>query len=125
PNQLAQGLRTGKSKIIVFMVEDISDVFFSGISRLMEEKAYENGYKLIFCSTENDKDKSKDLLNMFRDRLVDGYIITPPADFEGEVRELMEDGKPVVLFDRYFKNLDVSHVIIDNLESVFTSINSL
>ena len=30
PNQLAQGLRTGKSKIIVFMVEDISDVFFDG-----------------------------------------------------------------------------------------------
>lgn len=125
PNQLAQGLRTGKSNIIVFMVEDISDAFFSSISRLMEEKAYQNGYKLIFCSTENDKEKAKDLVQLFKDRQVDGYIITPPADFEEEVQELIEEGFPVVLFDRYFDSLDVSHVIIDNQESTFKSIKTL
>ena len=29
PNQIAQSLRTGKSKILVFMVEDISNYFFA------------------------------------------------------------------------------------------------
>ncbi len=125
PNQLAQGLRTGKSKIIVFMVEDISDAFFSSIARLMEEKAYQNGYKLIFCSTENDKDKAKDLIRLFKDRQVDGYIITPPADFEQEIQDLIEEGFPLVLFDRYFEELDVSHVVIDNQESAFKSVKTL
>ncbi|MDN3670489.1 LacI family DNA-binding transcriptional regulator [Echinicola jeungdonensis] len=125
PNQLAQGLRTGKSKIIVFMVEDISDAFFSSIARLMEGKAYDNGYKLIFCSTENDKDKARDLIRLFKDRQVDGYIITPPADFEQEIHELLEEDFPVVLFDRYFEELDVSHVIINNQESAFNSVKNL
>jgi len=125
PNQLAQGLRTGKSNIIVFMVEDISDAFFSSISRLMEEKAYQNGYKLIFCSTENDPEKSRELLQMFKDRQVDGYIITPPAGFEEDVQQLLDEGVPVVLFDRYFESLEVSHVIIDNLESTYKSIRHM
>ncbi|GGZ13559.1 LacI family transcriptional regulator [Echinicola pacifica] len=125
PNQLAQGLRTGKSNIIVFMVEDISDAFFSSISRLMEEKAYENGYKLLFCSTENDAQKTRDLVQLFKDRQVDGYIITPPSDFEEDIKQLLQEGQPVVLFDRYFESIDVSHVIIDNMESTFKSIKHM
>ncbi|AWW32765.1 LacI family transcriptional regulator [Echinicola strongylocentroti] len=125
PNQLAQGLRTGKSNIIVFMVEDISDAFFSSIARLMEEKSYQNGYKLIFCSTENDPDKTRDLIQMFKDRQVDGYIITPPDGFEKDIKSLADDGHPLVLFDRYFADLDVSHVVINNQESTFLSLKHM
>ncbi|MFD2036829.1 LacI family DNA-binding transcriptional regulator [Belliella marina] len=125
PNLLAKGLRTGKTNIIVFMVEDISDRFFSSIARLMEEKAYKNGYKLIFCSTENDTERSRELLTLFKDRQVDGFIITPPVGFEEEVKTLIEEKIPVVLFDRYFEDIEVSHVVIDNMESMFKSVNSV
>ena len=38
PNQLARSLRTGKTKTIGLMVEDISNPFFANIARLIEEK---------------------------------------------------------------------------------------
>ena len=51
PNSLAQSLRTGQSKILVFMVEDISNLFFAQLARLIEDLAYKKGYKVLFCST--------------------------------------------------------------------------
>lgn len=114
-NSLAQSLRTGKSKIIGLIVEDIADAFFSSVARLIEERAYKKGYKIIYCSTEDNPRKTIELINMFKSRNVDGYIITPPKGIEDEVALLIEQNQPFVLFDRYFPETPTDYVIIDNL----------
>ncbi|HJP64174.1 MAG TPA: LacI family DNA-binding transcriptional regulator, partial [Mucilaginibacter sp.] len=101
PNSLAKSLRTGKSNTIGLMVEDISNHFFANIARLIEDKAYENGYKLTYCSTDNKTEKTREMIAMFRDRHVDGYIIAPPEGIEDDIAQLISEGFPVVLFDRY------------------------
>src|SRR5882762_9680948 len=101
PNQLAKSLSTGKTKMICLMVEKISDYFFSHIAFHLEALAYKNGYKIIYCSTENNPEKTRQLINLLRARYVDGYIITPPAGIEPEIKALINDNLPVVLFDRY------------------------
>jgi LacI family transcriptional regulator len=121
PNSLAKSLRTGKSHIIGLMVENIADPFFANIARYIEDEAYKNGYRIIYCSTDNDAVKTSDLIAMFRDRHVDGYIIAPPLGIEGDVTELIKDGLPVVLFDRYFPDVDCSYVITDNLQSTYNA----
>jgi LacI family transcriptional regulator len=117
PNPLAKSLRTGKSNIIGLMVENISDNFFANIARLIEDRAYKNGYKIIYCSTDNDAAKTKDLISMFRDRHVDGYIIAPPAGVEEEIAGLIKDDLPVVLFDRYYPEIESSYVVTDNFHA--------
>ncbi|MBE9663690.1 substrate-binding domain-containing protein [Mucilaginibacter myungsuensis] len=119
PNSLAKSLRTGKSNIIGLMVEDISNPFFAAIARLIEDRAYKNGYKIIYCSTDNDTNKTKDLIQMFRDRHVDGYIMAPPEGIEEDVNDLLKNNLPVVMFDRYLPNVDTDHVVIDNKASTF------
>lgn len=117
PNSSAQSLRTGKSKTIVFMAEDISDPFFSAIAKEMEELAFDNGYKIIYCSTENKKERAIELLDLFRDRQVDAYIITPPEDFEEEIRKLIyQEEQHVMLFDRYYSNFKHNYVILENFK---------
>lgn len=125
PNLVAKSLRTGKSKIIGMMVEDISDPFFSAIARGIERIAYKLGYKIFFASTENRTDRAKDLVKVFRERQVDGYIIAPPADFESEIKSLLDDGKPVVLFDRHFPEIKTNNIIVDNYEGTFKAVNYL
>ncbi|QCR21154.1 LacI family DNA-binding transcriptional regulator [Pontibacter sp. SGAir0037] len=125
PNQIAQSLRTGKTKIIGLMVEDISNVFFSNVARLIEENAHKKGYKIIYCSTENNPEKARELINMFRDWNIDGYIITPPAGIEDEIQSLISDNYPVILFDRYYTNLKTNYVVIDNYESTYRAITHL
>lgn len=123
PNQLALSLRTGKTRIIGLMVENIANPFFSNIARLIEENAYKKGYRIIYCSTENKKEKTTELINMFKDRHVDGYIITPPKGVEEDIRSLIQDSKlPVILFDRHFPGLQATSIVVDNHKSTYEAI---
>ncbi len=125
PSSLARSLRTGKTNIIGLMVEDISDPFFSSIARAIEALAYENGYKIIYCSTENATDKTRELIAMYSERHVDGYIIVPPEGLEQDIEQLIESGKPVVLIDRYLPALETDYVIINNEESAYQATTHL
>ena len=117
PNSSAQSLRTGKSKTIVFMAEDISDPFFSAIAKEMEGIAFKNGYYIIYCSTENDRERTLELLSLFKDRQVDAFIITPPENFEDDLRKLIYDEQQTVMvFDRHFENFKHNYVILENFE---------
>ncbi|HEU4790745.1 MAG TPA: LacI family DNA-binding transcriptional regulator [Flavobacterium sp.] len=119
PNQIAQSLRTGKSKILVFMVEDISNNFFSKLARIFEDIAYDKGYKVIFCSNDNDDEKSNELINLFNFRQVDGFIIVPSPGIKDTVENLINDNIPVILLDRFFEGLDCNSVVIDNEQASF------
>ena len=119
PNQIAQSLRTGKSKILVFMVEDISNSFFSKLARIFEDIAYDKGYKVIFCSNENDDEKSSELINLFKFRQVDGFVIVPSPGIKDTINELLNDNIPVVLLDRFIEGLDCNSVVIDNEQAAF------
>jgi len=105
PNELAKSLRTGKTKIIGLIIEDISNPFFGNIARLIETKVYEQGYRIIYCSTNNDSEKTKELIGMFKDRQVDGFIITPSEGIEDTISNLIQSNVPVVLFDRYLPDV--------------------
>ena len=125
PNMVAKSLRTGRTNIIGMLVEDISDPFFSSISRGVETLAYKYGYKIFYSSTENDTEKTKALLKVFRERQVDGYIVAPPPGIEKDIQDLMDDNVPVILFDRYFRSLTTSTVIIDNFSGSYKAVKHL
>lgn len=125
PNALATSLRTGKTKIIGFLVDDISEPFFSGIARHIDEIASNLGYKILFSSTRNDTGKAIELLQIFEDRHVDGYIMALPEGLEDEVKKLIQTDAPVVLFDRYVQDVKTDYVIIDNQKSTFEATEHL
>lgn len=125
PNMVAKSLRTGKTNIIGMLVEDISDPFFSSISRGVESMAYKHGYKIFFASTENDTEKTKALIKVFKERQVDGYIIAPSPGLDAEINDLMEDNIPVILFDRYLPSVNASTVVIDNFSGAYQAVKHL
>ncbi|GGB97327.1 LacI family DNA-binding transcriptional regulator [Dyadobacter sediminis] len=125
PNQFAQSLRTGRTNIIGLMVEDISNPFYASIARLIEEKVYQNGYRIVYCSTENDVTRGKDFLTMFSTLSVDGCIVAPTQGMEQEIREMHEKGKSVVLFDRYFGNDGTDAVMVDNQGGMYRAVEHL
>lgn len=118
PNHTAVSLRTGKTKILGLIVEDISNVFFATLAKTIEDEAYALGYKIVYCSTENNDEKGSELIKMLTYQQVEGFLITPSSGMSGEVSKLLEDKKPVVLMDRYFTDVDVPHVLVDNRAGV-------
>ena len=119
PNQLARGLRTGKTKTIGLIVENISNAFFATLAKTIEDEAKKYDYKVVYCSTDNDEVKARELINMLSQRQVDGYIITPTPQLADEIRKLQAENKPVVLIDRYFpEHHEIPAVLVDNYEGV-------
>jgi LacI family transcriptional regulator len=125
PNQLAKSLRTGKTNIVGLIVEDISNVFFANVARLIEENANKRGYKIFYCSSENDREKTSQLIKLFRERQIDGYIITPSEGIEKDILSLLEEKCKVVLFDRYLPAIQCNHVVVDNHTGTFQAIEHL
>jgi len=124
PNQIARSLRTGNSNIIGLIVEDISNSFFAKVARLIEDKAYKHGYKIIYSSTENDVEKAKDLINMFKSRKVDAYIISPIKGLEEDIQVLLNDNKPVIFFDRNLPGVDTNYVGSNHFSASYQSIKT-
>ncbi|SEW23183.1 transcriptional regulator, LacI family [Chitinophaga sp. YR573] len=123
PNQLARGLRTGKTKTIGLIVEDIANSFFANVAKVVEDEADKYGYKVLFGSTEDNEEKAKGLLEVLRYRQVDGYIITPTLNLDKEIASLQ---KPVVLMDRYFPNVqDFNYVVVDNFQGAYTAVSHM
>jgi LacI family transcriptional regulator len=107
------------------LVEDISDPFFSSVARIIEENLYSLGYKIFHSSTNNNTLRVKALLRIFRERQVDGYIIVPSPGIENDLQHLLNQSKPVILFDRYFPGLNTSNVVIDNMGGTYKAVQHL
>jgi LacI family transcriptional regulator len=119
PNQLAKSLRTGKTHVIGLIIEDISNPFFATVARLVERHASARGYRMLYSSTDNDAAKAKDLISLFQEQHIDGYIIAPPAGVEKEIEVLLKSGIPTVFFDRYLPGLATDYIGVDNAAGVY------
>jgi Transcriptional regulators len=118
PNQLAVSLRTGKSKTLGLIVEDIGNAFFASLAKTIEEEAEQYGYRVVYCSTENNPSKGKELINMLSQRQVDGYLITPVQHMEQDIQQLVQLQRPVVLIDRYLPSVEATCVLVDNADAI-------
>ena len=114
PNMIAKGLRTGNSQLIGLIVTDISNPFYSTISRIIENKTDEINYKVIFGSSDESLVKTRQLIDVMLDKGVAGLIIVPCEGSQGLVADLHSRNIPVVLIDRYFPELEVSYSCLNN-----------
>lgn len=119
PNQLAKSLRTGKSKTLGLLVEDISNSFFANIADQIEKLAYDFGYHIVYCSMNNDVNRAKELIQLFYDRQIDGFIIAPTEGLTEVIQKLLKNNVPVVLFDRHLEDLETNFVISENHNGAF------
>lgn len=125
PNSAARMLRTGKSKTLGLIVEDIGNYFFGNIAKVIEIEANKNGYNVFFSSTEDNDDTARKLINKMRNSSVDGYIITATQGIKEEIVRLEKENIPFVLIDRLIPDLDTNYVILDNYQGSYNLTNHL
>lgn len=114
PNMVAKGLRTGNSQLIGLIVTDISNPFYASIARIIENKTNETQYEVIFGSSDENLEKTKQLIDVMLNKGVAGLIIIPCEGSQDLIADLHKRNIPVVLIDRYFPELDVSYSCLNN-----------
>lgn len=125
PNHIARSLKSGRSFTIGLIVADISNPFFANIARTIEDEAKRNNYTVIFGSSDENVDKSRDLINVLLNRQVDGLIITPTEGSEEQINQLKAQKVPFVLIDRFFPEIEASHIAVNNYEAAYNAVSHL
>lgn len=118
-NLSAASLRSGKSNTIAVIPNDISNKFFAGISRNIEEEAVKYGYTVFFASSEENADRLSDVMDAVLAHNVDGVIVAPCTGGEEAIRKATDAMVPVVLLDRDINTLGeaegVGKVLLDDV----------
>lgn len=117
PNLIAQNLRGGKTLLIGLIVSDISNPFFSTIARIVENKANSLDYTVVFGSSDENYENTEILIDVLLNKGVDGLIIVPCDGSEKLIEKLQKIHLPIVLIDRYFKDLEVSFSCLNNAKA--------
>ena len=114
PNVLARGFRIGKTNTIGLIVSDISNRFYSRIARNIEDYAWNKGYSVVICSTDELIDKEKEQIRLLRDRKIDGLIVSSSQENASFFNKLVDADLPHVLIDRTFDGMKSANVSVDN-----------
>jgi len=120
-NLLASNLRTSKTMTIGVVVPFISRHFFSEAIDGIEQIASDNGYRVIISQSRDDFDKEKEILDgLFMNR-IDGLLISPTQDTrDGEhLNQFIQNRIPVVLFDRFYENSNLSKVVLADRKATY------
>ncbi|GAB3694651.1 LacI family DNA-binding transcriptional regulator [Spirosoma flavus] len=117
PSYLAKSLRSGKTQTIGLIIADISNPFFANIARIVEDEAKKIGYTVIIGSSDETADKSWDLISVFLNRQVDGFIIVSAEASDEQVHYLKDKNVSFVLLDRHFPEIQTDFVSLNNYKA--------
>ena len=102
PSGLARGLATSHTATIGMIVPDISNPFFSDIARSIETTAYDRGYNVFLCNTDEAPERELNVLYSLEQKHVDGVILNGIRQQGSELLKALEHFPAVVFINRLF-----------------------
>jgi len=115
PNILAKGLATGRSKLVAYVMSNLSDPFHSLVSQGIENACFDRSYTVIICDTGSDR-RVENCVDMLIDRQIDGAIFHHLNISPGQVAQLTAGNVRCVMIDNETELPDVSSVVSFNYE---------
>ena len=116
-NNAAASLRSGRSHSIAVIVSDLANPFFAEICRNIENIAYNDGYTVIFASSEESPEKLAHLVETMVGYNVEGLIVAPCLGGEKALERATGIGIPTVLIDRDVPGDGFGRVLVDNTDA--------
>lgn len=130
PNNIALSLKNKKTKTIAVIIPEIVHHFFATVISGIEQVANEYGYNVIVCLSDESFDKEVINMEMLANGSIDGFILSLSKetllkrDFH-HIEEVINQGMPVVMFDRVTNDILCDKVIIDDTQAAYEAVNSL
>ena len=127
PDGVARSLQNKSTKTIGVIVPEIRHDFFSSAIDGIEDRAYQAGYTIIVCKSNEDYDREVLNSRTLVSHRVAG-IIASVAQSTKDGQHFMaikKRGIPVVLFDRIIEGIGVSRVIVDDYVGAYKATQHL
>ncbi len=124
-NPLARNLRRGESKIVGYIVSDLSNYYFLDLARGMEAGLREEGYHFLIMDSKEDKMLEIENIKHLLSRFVDGFIIAPTDEDCSMLHNLIRTDIPIVFVDRNPSNYDGDVVLSTNFKGAYDGVKHL
>lgn len=127
PNIMARSLTGGKSRMFGVIVPDLRISFFSEVARGMYERADELDYVPILLVNDEKPEIERRNVEFFCALGVDGILLNPAPGTENYpvYKQLADEGRPVVCYDRYLDAFEFSSVTIDDSQAAYNLVSQL
>ena len=130
PNNIALSLKNKKTKTIGIIIPEIGHHFFATVISGIEQVANECGYNVIVCLSDESFDKEVINMEMLANGSTDGFIMSLSKETQQKkdfhhLQEVINQGMPVVLFDRISNDILCDKVIIDDQLAAYEATNFL
>ncbi len=121
PNSVARSLKSNTTYTIGFVVSDISNNYFTVLSKAIEDVIESQHYNLIVCSTDGKKDKEYTYLKLLLEKKVDGIILNTTGENDSFIASLSKK-IPIVLCHRKINAKDFKGDLLDsdNINGVYS-----
>lgn len=124
PNPLARGMNAKSTKLIGVVIGDVTNEFSNRIVKGIGSIADEQGYRLLICSSNYDKDNERAYIDRLLALGVDGFIVQPTAPFRVIAEKIEAAGKRLVFFDSKFHDFASNWVKTDNYEAAYQALDA-
>jgi len=124
PNTLALSLQNKKTKTIGILLPNILTYYFARVLRGIEKITTEKGYNIITCITNESYKKEVDTMEMLSNGTIDGFIAciseeTLKIGNFDHFKNVLEEGTPIVLYNRIDVDINCDKVATDNVKSAY------
>jgi LacI family repressor for deo operon, udp, cdd, tsx, nupC, and nupG len=113
PNQMGQALRTKKSNMLLVVVSDMGNSFFSDILYGMDETAQRYGYNLLVVSTYFNAQRELKMLEFLDNKTVDGSVLLATNLIKEDI-DRYASRYPIIQCCEYVEDANAPHISIDN-----------
>ncbi|MEN5089047.1 LacI family transcriptional regulator [Sphingobacterium sp. PCS056] len=126
-NKVAQSLKIGKTNTIGVIVCAINNTFIAEILDGIQKASIETGYDIIIMQSREDVLVEKSCIEVLNSRGIDGLLISPVSETSNInlLKELQENQKPVVIFDRTVNQLKTDKVGVNNFDGAYQATKHL
>ena len=130
PNVIGLNLKNRKTKTIGVIIPNILNSFFAKVFSGIEKVADSKGYNVIMCISNESLEKEAHTLEMLSNGTIDGFILSVSEEAQKQnnydhFKEIINDGTPIVMFDRIAEGIDCDKVIVDDFDSALDSTQRL
>lgn len=124
PNQMARGLKRGRTRLIGMLLADIRNPYSVAVMHGVETACRRHGYSLVVCNTDRDDEQERLHLAALRSYNIEGLIVHTLGRHRDELQDLHRE-LPIVLIDRKVPELDSDLVGLDNPAAVRQAMDHL
>lgn len=121
PNNIALSLKNQKTKTLGIICPEIVHDFFTTVISGIEKVANERGYTVIIGLSNESFEKEVTNMDKLANGSIDGFLLSVSKETQlkkdyHHLIETIEQGMPIVMFDRTVDEIECDKVVVDDAE---------